>query len=128
MGNFETPELENKLGFGELITTENHEPVSPLCNCPECSSDLMYPHTWGEFDDEEAVDGRWWVQRHCPNCDLLETGVFTQEQVDSYDISLDDGQELLQRSFEWIRRHRFEEQVESFAAAIKNDQVLPEDF
>ena len=53
--------------------------------CPSCVSELVQPLTWAPA----ALDS-WQVDLRCPNCEWTGRAIATQDEVDEYDIVLDD--------------------------------------
>src|SRR4051794_30883694 len=82
--------------FGEAELAEagpKHAPVEPhqeLHLCRDCGSALVYPVEWAEAGPEN-----WSVVLHCPNCDSLREGVFSQDTVEAFDEELDRGSDVL---------------------------------
>jgi hypothetical protein len=91
--------------------------------CPSCAADLVYPIDW-----EPAEARRWSVQLRCPNCEWLGGGIYSQAVVDRFDDALDRGTEQLLDDLSLLTRANMEDQVERFVAALRTNQVLPEDF
>jgi hypothetical protein len=48
-----------------------------LHHCPNCSSDLVQPVEWEPSDAD-----RWSVLLRCPECEVYQSGVFSQPDVD----------------------------------------------
>ncbi len=91
--------------------------------CPECRSELVHPVQW-----EEADPSTWSVVLRCPNCEAQREGVFEQEAVDALDQELDRGTDALARDYRRLLRANMAEEVDRFAAALRADAILPEDF
>jgi hypothetical protein len=119
--------FEEMLGFGDLRGQPDRK-ESAMCECPDpnCGSSLAYPFEWEEVKDE--YDDKWWVLRRCPDCETFDEGIYTQDQVDAYDDSLDRGTERLISGVKWLTRNLMSQEVEHFAAALQQDAVLPEDI
>jgi hypothetical protein len=94
-----------------------------LCRCGGCGSMLVQPIDW-------SLIGRshWRVVLRCPNCEWSGTGVFGQEAVDRYDRELDRGTRKLQATLTRVSRACMEAEIETFAAALENDLIVPFDF
>jgi hypothetical protein len=99
------------------------EPIEDLHVCPECDRGLVYPVEW-----EEVSATHWEVLLRCPNCEWGELGVYDQLTVDRFDEELDLGTEALLRDLQRLTKANMEEETDRFAAALANDQILPEDF
>jgi hypothetical protein len=91
--------------------------------CPECSSVLVTPVAW-----EQAGAGEWAVTLQCPNCEWWDADVFGEHAVECFDEELDRGTEILVRDLMRLARANMEDDVERFAAALRADAILPEDF
>jgi predicted sugar kinase len=91
--------------------------------CPDCSSRLVAPVAW-----EQAGPRAWAVTIQCPNCEWWDADVFDEETVERFDEELDRGTEALVRDLLRLMRANMEEDVERFAAALRADAILPEDF
>lgn len=115
--------------FGEAEVGEpnrTHAPVEPdqdLHVCRDCESQLVYPVEW-----EEAGPENWSVLLHCPNCDAVREGVFSQDTVEAFDEELDRGADLLAGDYRRLMRANMAEEIERFAGALQAGALLPEDF
>lgn len=57
-----------------------------LSVCPSCSSGLVQPIAWAP-----AALSSWQVDLRCPNCEWHGRAIATQDEVDDFDVALDDG-------------------------------------
>jgi hypothetical protein len=94
-----------------------------LSHCPSCDSKLVYPVDWAE-----ANPGYWQVDLRCPNCEWSESGVYSQDVVDRFDMALDVGTEALIGDLQALMRANMEEEIERFVTALAGGHILPEDF
>jgi hypothetical protein len=94
-----------------------------LCLCEVCSSDLVEPVEW-----EAAGPERWRVALSCPNCGYWTEGVFSQECVDRFDESLDEGTAALLAELKRLGHDNMVDDTERFIAALHAGAILPEDF
>ena len=99
------------------------DPDRCLHVCLECTSELVHPVEW-----EEAGASHWNVLLHCPNCETYRHGVFSQAVVEAFDEELDRGADALARDYTRLMRSNMAEETERFAAALRADAILPEDF
>lgn len=99
------------------------EPDQELHVCAECSSDLVYPVSW-----EEADQDSWLVELRCPECEHAREGVFGQATVDSFDERLDMGTSSLTADLRRLTRANMAAEADLFVAALESDAILPEDF
>ena len=91
--------------------------------CGSCSADLVYPVEWSEYGATH-----WTVTLRCPNCEWTGTGIYEQAVVERFDEELDRGTEALVRDLKRLMQANMEEDVDRFVAALRSDQILPEDF
>jgi hypothetical protein len=94
-----------------------------LCVCEVCSAELVEPTAW-----ESAGAERWRVSLHCPNCDHVSEGVFSQECVDRFDDRLDEGTAAMVDDLKRLENARMSEEAERFIGALMAGAILPEDF
>jgi len=104
------------------LTTAAAE-VLELHVCPSCESDLVYPVSW-----EEREDDSWSIERRCPNCEWRQVGRFSQDEVEVFDDALNDGTEDLLITLRNFARANMEADVERLIAAIHGDLIEPMDF
>lgn len=91
--------------------------------CPSCTSELVHPVDWRELDRD-----RWEIELRCPNCEWTGNGVWDDDAVAAFDDVLDHGTHTLVRDLRHLARANLEDEIERFAAALRADLVLPEDF
>ena len=91
--------------------------------CGSCQADLVYPVEWEEYGATH-----WSVTLRCPNCEWTGTGVFEQHLVERFDEELDRGTEALVRDLKRLMHANMEEEIDRFTSALRDDQILPEDF
>ena len=110
---------------GEPFTRVRPVPAQDrdLCVCEACASDLVEPVEW-----ESAGPERWRVSLRCPNCEHRAEGVFSQECVDRFDESLDEGTGALVADLKRLEHAAMIEDVERFIGALLAGAILPEDF
>jgi hypothetical protein len=98
-------------------------PQHPLHICPTCTSELVQPVAWSE-----ANDGRWELLLSCPNCWWEAEGVYDEDQVLALEERLDEGLAEMLRDLQRLTQANMADQLERFAAALRADLILPEDF
>jgi hypothetical protein len=96
---------------------------SDLDICPQCESELVFPLSW-----EERPDYLWRITRRCPTCEWTHTGEFTQDEVELYDVALNEGTEELLVTLRNFARANMEDDVELLIALIRDDRIQPMDF
>jgi len=99
------------------------EPDQDLSVCVACECEMVYPADW-----QEAGPEAWSVVLCCPNCGHEREGVFTQETVESFDETLDEGADVLGRDYRRLLRANLAEEIDLFVEALRADAILPEDF
>jgi hypothetical protein len=109
--------------FEARLTTSAPRRADDLHVCPSCNSDLVYPTDWAP-----ATERQWHVALRCPECEWNGGGCYDQEVVDRFDEALDRGTESVLDDLTALIRANMEDQIERFAAALRADQILPEDF
>jgi hypothetical protein len=91
--------------------------------CGHCPSELVQPVVWSE-----GSMSSWDVELRCPECEHREQGVFSQGEVDEYDIHLDEGMHRLLDDLRDLTRENMEAEALTFRAALAANVILPEDF
>ena len=91
--------------------------------CERCESDLVYPTTW-----EEADENHWQVSLRCPNCEHFEQGIYSQDECDRFDDHLEAGTDALTRDFKRLMAANMAEEIDRFVAALDADAIQPMDF
>jgi hypothetical protein len=94
-----------------------------LERCPSCEGDLVYPVDW-----REAEDDRWELELRCPNCEWFDRAVHTQDEVERFDETLNNGTDALIESLETLSRENMEADIEAFVRALEADLIEPFDF
>ncbi|MGH2715773.1 MAG: hypothetical protein ACRDL0_05945 [Thermoleophilaceae bacterium] len=91
--------------------------------CPNCSSHLVQPVEW------EPADGdAWSVLLRCPECEVFQAGVYSQPELDTYDVELDRGEALLRVAYLQLSTENMAAEIDAFAHALEAGAILPEDF
>jgi hypothetical protein len=91
--------------------------------CPECTSRLVHPIEW------DLVDRKYWqVLLRCPECEWTDTGIYTQQEADAFDIKLDKGARQLSSALKRFTMAIMKDELAIFSRALEADQILPEDF
>jgi hypothetical protein len=96
---------------------------SGLHVCPNCSSELVQPIEW-----EPAGDESWSVLLRCPECEVYQSGVYGQAELDAYDKELDRGDSLLRVAYMQVSADNMAVEIETFTRALAAGAILPEDF
>jgi hypothetical protein len=117
--------VERRLAAGAFVGRPEgrRRQAEGLHVCPTCASDLVLPVHW-----EPAGKRSWRVALRCPDCEWSGGGVYPQPVVDRFDEALDAGTDAMLSDLAVLARANMEAEVEGFAAALRADHILPEDF
>ena len=97
--------------------------TSPMFECVNCESDLVYPIAW-----EERKGDLWYVETRCPDCECYVSREATQDEVEEFGDTLNEGTEELLIELRNLSRQNMESDVELLISAIRNDHIEPMDF
>ena len=97
--------------------------VQDLTQCGACGCGLVQPLDW-----HDAGRHHWRLTLRCPNCEATGTVVIEEQLVDHYDVELERGAAQLARQLEQLVSDRIDREVATFAAALSDGILLPEDF
>jgi hypothetical protein len=64
----------------------------------------------------------------CPNCSWTTDGIFAREQVNHFEEQLDAGLATMLSDLRRLAQANMSDEVDRFAAALRDDLILPEDF
>jgi hypothetical protein len=106
-----------------VAAEEQAAAVYELHVCESCESGLVYPVSW-----EERSGDTWRIDRRCPNCEWRHTGEFSQDDVEVFDDTLNEGTEELLVALRNVARANMEADVERLIDAIQLDLIQPMDF
>ena len=98
-------------------------PAEGMHVCPECTSQLVQPVEW-----EEAAQGAWELLLRCPNCQWSTAGIYSRDQIDSYEEHLDEGLAEMLSDLRRLTQANMSEDIDRFVGALQSDLILPEDF
>jgi len=82
----QTPMAEPRIQTSTAASTGLHV-------CPACGSDLVQPISWSP-----AALSSWQVDLRCPDCEWSGRAIAPQDEVDDYDVALDEGARLLNQA------------------------------
>lgn len=91
--------------------------------CPECDSDLVFPVSWRETEDD-----CWEIELRCPNCEFAERGIYRHTDVERFDEVLNRGTDHLIDDLEQLTRANMEADIDRFVDALASDAITPFDF
>jgi hypothetical protein len=120
--------LDRDPAVGVGAFTEHHgrrleRRADELHICPTCSSELVFPIDWAP-----ARKRSWFVALRCPDCEWSGGGVHPQPVVDRFDEALDAGTDAMLNDLALLAQANMQSEAERFAAALRADHILPEDF
>jgi hypothetical protein len=99
------------------------EEPTPLGVCPACGSKFVQPLSW-----KEQSNGRLFLRLRCPECLVVTSGSFAEEQVAEYDEMLVKGKEATIAHYDAVVRHNMQELLEQFQRALELDLISAGDF
>jgi hypothetical protein len=97
-----------------------------ICPDKDCASELVYPTEWEEHDKT-----KWEVALHCPECDLVFSGIYEQTVVDKFDENLDKATVSIIRDLKRLTKANMTEEVEYLHDAFNygdGDLLTADDF
>lgn len=94
-----------------------------LEDCPRCKRDLVQPVSY-----EPLWGDRWLVALECPNCDWAREGIWPHIALRRLEDHLDAVDDRLWVDLLTLEQARAEREIATFAGALANDAILPEDF
>jgi predicted nucleic acid-binding Zn-ribbon protein len=97
--------------------------VQELHICPECGSALVQTLEWAPVDMRRSR-----LELGCPECGRRSVGVFYEEELGRFDARLERGRDSLVQTLAELQHDNMEQEIERFSAALRANQVVPEDF
>lgn len=94
-----------------------------LACCPACGHDRVQPVTWSEVGDTE-----WRVELRCPDCETRREAVFGQDELDEFDVALDDGTRSVAADLDLLARANMADDIDRFTFALQAGHIHPDDF
>ena len=98
--------------------------VRGLHVCPDCERPFVVPVSVLDV----LPDGRFPVVLACRNCDWHDVSAYGDEQLTALDYALDAISEAMEDTLDALTLADELERIDAFAAALRDDLVLPEDF
>lgn len=112
-------------------TTHLHQPaVLPLFEVPDlhlcrgCEQPFVVPSAVLDVIGRHA----YLVELQCTNCGLAVVGTHSEVVLEALDRELDRQTADMRARLELLELTRQIEEIDAFAAALRADQILPEDF
>lgn len=107
-----------------------HKATPRLIVCPDCRDESVMPTDWEEWSKD-----KWWVELRCGNCEKSWDGVFSEPEIESFDVDLDTSVEEIKRQadkllidIEFENRKEMTPWVRKFIFALEHNHILSEDF
>jgi hypothetical protein len=97
--------------------------TAPLACCPECGHDRVQPTGWNEVGSNH-----WHVDLRCPDCETRREAIFGQDELDDFDVALDEGTRAVAADLDLLSRANMADDVERFTLAMDLGHIMPEDF
>jgi len=102
-----------------------HSPTTePLHVCTGCHRPFVVPVSVVDLVDRERAV----VELHCTNCGRTVLGVHEDEALEALDRELDATMDSMRESLALLIYVAELERIETFACALAEDLILPEDF
>jgi hypothetical protein len=73
-------------------------------------------------------DDRYLVELQCMNCGLVVIDTYGEQVLEDLDRELDRQSADMEAALQLWEVTRFCAEIDAFAAALRDDQILPEDF
>lgn len=116
----------------ELVSYVGSSPVSastpvkrsaPLACCPNCGHDRVQPTGWSEVGSSH-----WHVNLRCPDCEERREAIFGQDELDEFDVALDEGTRSVAADLDLLARANMADDIDRFVKALSGGHIVPEDF
>jgi len=91
--------------------------------CGSCESPLVQPVEWHRMPGDH-----WQIELRCPECEWHGTGVYTADEVAAFDEEIERGTDTLLADLSALAEANFEDEIDSFAAALQAGAILADDF
>ncbi|MHB8870236.1 MAG: hypothetical protein ACYC6T_08345 [Thermoleophilia bacterium] len=91
--------------------------------CTHCSSHLMQPNEWTRVD--EAL---WQVAMRCPECFATYEMALSQDQVNKFSYTIEEGFQQLLEAVDQLDQESFEIEARAFIQALQSGNLYPMDF
>lgn len=109
-------------GQGVVATTHARK-SAPLSCCPSCGHDRVQPTGWSEVGSSH-----WHVNLRCPDCEERREAIFGQDELDEFDVALDEGTRAVAADLDLLARANMADDIDRFMKALESDHIVPEDF
>lgn len=112
-----------KIEVVRFAPSDSNVGCRPLHVCGNCNAPLVQPVSWSETGDDH-----WELVLFCPNCEWTTTGVYSQDEVEDLEDRLEEGLSDMLADLQRLAQANMAEEIDRFAAALRADVILPEDF
>ncbi len=96
---------------------------APLACCPNCGHDRVQPTGWSEVGSSH-----WHVNLRCPDCEERREAIFGQDELDEFDVALDEGTRAVAADLDLLARANMADDIDRFTKALDGGHIMPEDF
>lgn len=97
--------------------------TAPLACCPNCGHDRVQPTGWSEVGSSH-----WHVNLRCPDCEERREAIFGQDELDEFDVALDEGTRSVAADLDLLARANMADDIDRFVKALDGGHIVPEDF
>lgn len=97
--------------------------TAPLSCCPTCGHDRVQPTGWSEVGS-----AHWHVNLRCPDCEERREAIFGQDELDEFDVALDEGTRAVAADLDLLSRANMADDIDRFCKALDGGHIVPEDF
>ncbi|MEN0015018.1 MAG: hypothetical protein AAGC46_16745 [Solirubrobacteraceae bacterium] len=97
--------------------------TAPLACCPSCGHDRVQPTSWNEVGNTH-----WHVNLRCPDCEDRREAIFGQDELDEFDVALDEGTRAVAADLDLLSRANMADDIDRFCKALDLGHIMPEDF
>ena len=107
--------------LGQTVATTTR--TAPLACCPNCGHDRVQPTSWNEVGS-----AHWHVHLRCPDCEDRREAIFGQDELDDFDVALDEGTRAVAADLDLLSRANMADDIDRFCKALSAGHIVPEDF
>lgn len=116
-------ELVSYVGSSPVQAAAPAKRSAPLACCPNCGHDRVQPTGWSEVGTSH-----WHVNLRCPDCEERREAIFGQDELDEFDVALDEGTRSVAADLDLLARANMADDIDRFVKALDGGHIVPEDF
>ncbi|MBJ7472275.1 MAG: hypothetical protein JHD16_13295 [Solirubrobacteraceae bacterium] len=64
----------------------------------------------------------------CPDCEDRREAIFGQDELDEFDVALDEGTRAVAADLDLLARANMADDIDRFTKALDGGHIMPEDF